>query len=232
MTWGWVKNYLEGIEEFKSKKKVDMVGFLNSEQIRAKGIKCGDGCLLHETALVYNPEHVVLGNHVRIDGYTILSPSDSGSIRFGDHVHVSSFVCIFGAFVCNISDFCNIASGCKIYSCSDDFGGESLIGPTVPVHTRVLHHGPVTMEPFSVMGANSILMPNATLGFGSALLANSMLMAGMDDDYMILWGSPVKNAKPRSKSFLKHLKLFPVHQEKYHAATQQWIESGGQDGSP
>lgn len=202
----WAKQYLDDKEEMmpdQQPKSTAVKDFLNSNEIRALGIKCGEGCLLHRTALVYNPFKIEFGKNVRVDAFNVLSAGE-GFIHIGSYVHISSHCLFIGAYGIVLHDFTNIAAGSKLYSASDSFKGDALIGPTVPEHTRRVKKGIIVMHHNSTLGANCIMMPGSVLGYGSMMQANSLLV-GETGNYEILAGQPAKKIKDSKKGFEQFL---------------------------
>lgn len=164
------------------------------------GAHCGENCYLHETTLVYNPENLKLGSNVRIDAYCVISCGERGFINIGSYTHVSSFSCLFGSYGIDIHDFSAVAAGSRIYSASDDYSRAVLIGPMVPFHTRNVRSGLVTLEKFTGLGFNSVVLPNSTLAYGSTLYGNSVLI-GKTNPNSIYSGMPAKKIKDRQGDF-------------------------------
>lgn len=198
----WVEVYQESLEIFKPTSKSEQVpddeigceigtgkgklvkalkvssDFYSSEEIRKLGITCGKDCLLHKQNIIVNPEKLVLGNNVRIDGYCTISAG--AGITIGDSVHIAGYVSLFGGAGIEIQDYVSIASGAKVYSISDDVMGRGLVGPCVPLEKRHLHKGKVTLYSHSVLAVNSVVMPGSNLSFGSTLMPFSVLSNSKD----------------------------------------------------
>lgn len=198
----WAKTWQEETDEFALKDD-KMKDFLDSNEINKLGIKCGVGCYLHKTALCYFPEKITLGNFVRIDAYSILSPGD-GFIKIEDYCHISSYVMLMGTGGITLEDYACIGANGKLFSVSDSFAGEYLIGPMVPMDARSVKTGLIVMQRYTCMAVNCTIMPNSTLSEGSMMHANSLLK-GISDPYKILAGQPVKAVRDRPKTFLRYV---------------------------
>jgi galactoside O-acetyltransferase len=176
--WDWVAAYEQNLEELAHPENPFIVppDFYGSEEIRKLGIKCGDRCLLHKTTTIVNPNKLVMGNNVRIDGYSVIScGGDEGGIFIGSHVHIASHVVLMGGAGISVGDYASIASGAKVYSISDDVSGRGMVGPCVPLEDRHLHKGHVVLEAYSVLCVNSVVMPRGSLGEGAVLLPFTVL---------------------------------------------------------
>lgn len=198
----WVKTYIESMEEMmpdQLPRANNVKDFLNSKEIRELGITCGENCLLHKTTLVYGAQRISMGHDVRIDAFNVLSAGE-GYIKMGSHIHISSHCLFVGGAGIIMENFTNVAAGCKLYSMSDSFKGDALIGPMVPEHTREVKKGEIIMEMCSTLGANCIMMPCSYLSYGSMMHANSLLV-GISEPNAILAGQPAKKIKDADGSF-------------------------------
>lgn len=204
----WAKTWQEEIDEFALKDD-KMKDFLDSNEINKLGIKCGIGCYLHKTALCYFPEKITLGDFVRIDAYSILSPGD-GFIKIGNYCHISSYVMLMATGGITLDDYACIGANGKLFSVSDSFAGEHLIGPMVPTTSRNVKCGPIVMQRYTCTAVNCTIMPNSTLSEGSMMHANSLLK-GITEPYKILAGQPVKAVRDRSRIFLQYVQSPQLH---------------------
>lgn len=72
-----------------------MNNFYNKEELKQIGFKSiGEDVLISKKASIYSPKSIIIGDHVRIDDFTILS----GNITIGNYVHISAFVSLYGRF--------------------------------------------------------------------------------------------------------------------------------------
>lgn len=198
----WAQRWMDGKEEMKPGPS-RIPGFYNSQDLLKMGVLCGKDCHVSHQALLLSPEKISMGDHVRVDAFTVLSPG-AGAIHMGSYIHISTHCLFIGAAEIMLSSHAQVAAGCKLFSASDDFMGRGLVGPMVPEHTRRVKSGRVILERYAVMGANSIIMPGVSLGEGSMMLANSVLTES-SDDYVILKGQPAVFARERRRDFLAHL---------------------------
>ncbi len=169
--------------------------FYSYEELVSLGLKrVGEDVRISKKASIYSPELLTLGNHVRIDDFTILS----GKIFVGDYVHISAFSAIFGKFGVRIGNFCGLSPRSTIFSASDDFSGNYLISPLVPNEFFRLESGEVVLEDYCQLGTNSTVMPRITLHEGTILGAYSFLK-NSTDAWSIYTGIPAKFLKTRNK---------------------------------
>jgi galactoside O-acetyltransferase len=156
----------------------------------------GTDVFIHETAIIKHPHLCNVGSHVAIDnGVTI-----STMIDIGDYVHIAPYVVTIGGKTTTLilKDFSFVAAGTKIVTGSEDYTGEGLVGPTIPVEFRKLILANITFEKFAGCGVNCSIMPGVTLGEGAILGANSLLTKDAEP-WTIYVGSPAKPVRIRNK---------------------------------
>ena len=72
-----------------------MNSFYSEEELKNIGFKTiGTNVFISKMARIYSPETIEIGNHVRIDDFTILS----GNIKIGNYVHISAYVSLYGKY--------------------------------------------------------------------------------------------------------------------------------------
>jgi dTDP-4-amino-4,6-dideoxy-D-glucose acyltransferase len=152
-----------------------MNGFLTRDELADLGLAAyGEDVLIDRSARIYGAGRLSIGDHVRIDAYSVLS-AGAGGIAIGDYVHVAAFVFMAGAARIELRDFSNVSGRVSIYSSNDDYSGGALIGPTVPDELRDVTHAPVTIGRQAIVGAGAVILPGVTLGEGAAVGAQSLV---------------------------------------------------------
>ncbi len=148
----------------------------------------------------YNPQNMFLGDHVRIDDFCVFSAGKK--ITLGNYIHIACFCALYASEPIVIDDFSTLSSRVVIYTCSDDYSGRSLTNPTVPDEfCPHITYAPVTLKKHVVVGTNSTILPNVTIGSGTAIGAHSLVNKSLDD-WGIYAGTPVKFLKTRKKDLL------------------------------
>ena len=172
--------------------------FLTENEIQSVGFRSvGKNIQISRKASIYNPANITICNNVRIDDFCILSSGD-GFISIGNYVHIACQACLFGQGGIILSDFSGISSGCSIYSVTDDYLGEGLVGPTIPDEYRKLQVGCVIFKELSLIGARSVVLPGVTIGEGTSVGAMSMVNKSLDP-WGIYFGIPVRRIGNRLK---------------------------------
>ena len=175
-----------------------VTSFYTGHELRQIGFKSiGANVRVSRKASIYSPETISIGNNVRIDDFCILS----GSIEIGSNIHISAFCALYGSKGIVIKDFSGMSPRCVIFSATDDFGGDFLIGPIHPQQFTNVCGGPVIIHSFVQLGANTIVMPNLEIGEGAVtgvftLVRKSLL------PWTINIGIPAKILRNRNKGLL------------------------------
>jgi acetyltransferase-like isoleucine patch superfamily enzyme len=177
------------------------MGYLSEKQLKAmKFAAIGTNVLISEKASIYNAPNIRLGSDVRIDDFCIISAGDKG-IEIGSRVHIACYVSLIGSELIKIKDFVGISSKTAVYSSSDDYSGDFLTGPTIPLAFKNIDNRPVIFESHSLIGAGCIILTGVTIGEGTAIGALSLVTKNLDP-WGIYIGASIKFIKPRSKKML------------------------------
>lgn len=177
------------ISDFYSDEELHNIGFASF----------GKNVLISRKARIYSPQKMVMGNHVRIDDFCILS----GKIELGSYIHISAYTALFageeGIFVEN---FATISGRCNIYGKTDDYTGIAMTNPMVPSECTLVSSSAVVFEKHSIIGAGSTVLPGSVLSQGVAVgcmsLVKSILLP-----WKIYAGIPVRLIGERKKEILR-----------------------------
>ena len=173
--------------------------FYKTEELNQIGLKSiGENVLISRFASFYCAENIIIGNHVRIDDFCILS----GNIKLGDYIHISAYSALYGEFGIEMEDNTGLSPRCTIFSASDDFSGHFLIGPMTDSKYTNVKGGKVTIKKFSQLGCNCVVLPSVTISEGVAIGAMSLITKDLES-WKIYAGIPAKYLKDRSKKLLK-----------------------------
>lgn len=176
------------ISNFLSQFEIEEMGFL----------AVGDNVLISRKASFYCTEKISIGNNVRIDDFCIIS----GLVTFGDYIHIAAYTALYGSDKgIIILDFANISSRVTIYSISDDYSGETMTNPLIPVKYKKLHAAPVIIEKHVIIGAGCVILPGVIIKEGSSFGAMTLINRD-SESWSINVGIPFKKIKERSKNLL------------------------------
>ncbi|GAB1414762.1 acyltransferase [Paludibacter sp.] len=178
--------------------------FYTPEELANIGFKdLGTNVKISRNTSIYYPEKISIGSNVRIDDFCILS----GNIHIGSYIHISAYTAIYGRFGVILEDFVTVSGRVLIYSQSDDYSGEFMTNPMVPLEYTNVSGGTVHMKKHSIIGAGSVVLPNVTIEEGGCLGTMSLLKSNLPA-WEIYGGIPAKKIKNRSKKLLEITNLW------------------------
>jgi len=184
-----------------------MISYYTQEELLQLGLaKVGTNVKISRKTSFYNPEKIIIGDQVRIDDFCVLSGGKG--ITLGNYIHIACFCALYGNESIVMEDFTTLSSRVVIYSCSDDYSGRSLTNPTVPDEFHLYStKGAVILKKHVIVGTNSTILPNVTVGIGSAIGAHSLVTKNLAE-WGIYSGVPAKKIKDRKKDLLEIEKRF------------------------
>ncbi|WP_321381701.1 acyltransferase [Trichococcus shcherbakoviae] len=182
-----------------------MNSFYSTEELKELGVKkFGENVLISRKASIYGAQGIIIGNHVRIDDFCILS----GKITIGDYIHIAPYSALYGGTEgLLIQDFANISSKVSIYSINDDYSGETMTNPMIPDRFKNIQSEQVIIERHVIIGSGCVILPGSVLKEGSSFGALTLINKS-SEPWSINAGIPFKKIKDRSKELLKLEKEF------------------------
>lgn len=178
-------------------------GYYHSEELRAFGFKAiGENVKISRNCTIVGLSNISIGNNVTIDAFcSIISTGANGSLELGSYVHIGAFCHILANEGVEIKDFSGLSQGVKIYTKSDDYSGESLTNSTVPDKYKNFKIGKVIINEHVIIGANSVILPNVTIGVGVSIGALSLVTTNLESWY-IYFGNPLRKLGKKSCGLL------------------------------
>lgn len=178
-------------------------GYYSRDELEGAGFKAlGSNVSIARNCTLVGMENMSIGDNVRIDGYCSIIAAGTGYLDIGSYIHIGGYCLLSAGNGIVIQDFAGISHGSYLYSRSDDYSGKHLTNPTVPEKYTSIVKGPVTLGRHVIIGSGSILLPNVTIGEGSAVGAHSLVTKDLES-WGIYIGSPAKRLKSRSKRLLE-----------------------------
>ena len=176
--------------------------FYSQGELHSIGLrKVGENVLISKKCSLYTANKISIGNNVRIDDFCILS----GEIEIGNYIHISAYSSFFaGEYKIILENFTTISSRCVIYAESDDYSGNSPTNPMLPAECRATYGGNVILKTHSILGSGCTVLPNLTIGEGSAIGTMSLITKDIPE-WMIYAGVPCRRIKERSKNLLERI---------------------------
>lgn len=158
----------------------------------------GKNVLVSKFARFYGIQNISIGDNVRIDDFCILS----GKITLGNYIHISAYCALYGSHGIVMRDFSGLSPKSTVFSATDDFSGDYLIGPMVDAEFTNVTGGTVEIGKYVQIGANSVVFPNLSIGEGSSVGSLSLVNKTLEP-WGIYAGIPAKFIKPRSKKIIE-----------------------------
>ncbi|WP_206521858.1 acyltransferase [Thermotoga sp. Ku-13t] len=159
----------------------------------------GKNVLISRKASIYRPELIEIGDNVRIDDFCIVS----GKIKLGSFIHIAAGCFLFaGEAGITMEDFSGLSARVCVYAVSDDYSGQYMTNPMVPMKFRNVISGHVLIKKHVIVGAGSIILPGVTIGTGAAVGSLSLVNKDVPD-WTIVAGIPAKPLKERKKDLLE-----------------------------
>lgn len=177
-----------------------METFYSDEELKHLGLKrYGHNVLLSRNALLYRPDELEIGSHVRIDDFTTIG----GKVSLGDYIHIAQFCGLYGGRAgITMADFCTVSSRVAIYAASNDYSGQFMVNPMVADQYSPDIEAPVFLDKHVIVGCASVILPGVSIGKGCAVGAMSLVRTNLNP-WGIYVGIPTKYLKARSKALLK-----------------------------
>lgn len=129
-----------------------------------------------------------MGYHINMHSPVKLFADKSGAqIRIGDKTRIHG-TCIHAYQLVEIGRNCLIAANCQIFDCSGHDLSFNNVGNRINTIGTVK---PIKIEDYVWIGANSIVLPGVTIGKGSVISANSVVMNDIPS-MCVAGGNPAK----------------------------------------
>ena len=177
-----------------------MNSYYSIEELQTIGFQSlGEEVRISRKCSIYSPEKMVIGNHVRIDDFCILS----GHITFGNYIHIAASCLLFGGddgIV--LEDFTGVSSRSALYAESDDYTGGCFTNPTLPDEYRKIVHGGVSVKKHAIIGSGCTVLPGVVIGTGCAVGAMSLVNKTLDD-WGVYVGVPCRRITDRNRDLLQ-----------------------------
>src|ERR1035437_5069491 len=157
--------------------------------------RVGKNVVIGDYVKIVNPEMIEIDDFSRIDDFTILVGGKGMTI--GKFVHIGSYCSVIGGGVFTMEDFSGLSAGVRIITGSDDYSGKCLTNPTTPLKYRThASTGFICIKKHAILGTNSIIFPNVTIGEGTAVGAATLVNKNLEP-WSVYFGQPARKIKKR-----------------------------------
>lgn len=175
--------------------------FLSEYELTQLGLKTyGKDVRISRYARFYHPERIIIGDHVRIDDFCIISAGSS--ITIGNYIHIACYTSIIGEGSITIEDYCSISGRVSIYSSTDDYLGMAMTNPMVPAEYTKVTSLPVILHKNVIIGCGCVILPGVKLFEGASIGALSLINKDCLSDTLYS-GNPAKPVAKRLKQYRK-----------------------------
>ena len=181
------------------------MAYLSDECLKTMGFKyLGENVKISDKAAIYNCDQIEIGDNSRIDDFCIIS----GTVKIGKYCHITPMCLLAGGTPGIIlQDFVTLAYGVKVFSQSDDYSGQTMTNSLIPTKYKNEFKAAIILEKFSIVGANSTIMPGVIVAEGCSVGAMSLILKSTIS-WGVYMGIPAKRVRERSKEMLKLTKEF------------------------
>ena len=160
-----------------------------------------EGVKTFEFTKIIGIENIQFGKNIIIDDFTLIYAT--APMKIGNYVHIASFASITGGAELIIDDFVAISQGCRILVGSDDFIDWGFGNSTIDEKYRNTKRKPVKIGKFSIIGANSVVLPGVTIGEGATVGAGSVVTKDLEP-----WGVYIGNERIKERNKTAVLKTY------------------------
>ena len=174
-----------------------MDSFYSVDELKKIGFKSvGNNVLISRKASFYGADSMIIGNNVRIDDFCVLS----GKIEIGDFVHIAVYTGLFaGTEKITLDNFSALSSRCVVYSGTDDYSGEYMTNPMVPMEFRGVIDKEVYIGKHVIIGTGSTVLPGVKIAEGVSVGCMSLVNKDLEP-WKMYFGIPCRYYKERNKN--------------------------------
>lgn len=156
--------------------------------------------IVSSSSRIRHQGHFVIGEDSIVDDFCYFSTK----VRIGQCTHIASGCSVAGGadMQFQIGDFCSLSSGVKIWCTSDDFVNDlvTIIPPDLEQIKNHLMRGDVTLDHYTAVGSNSVIMPGNYLPEGTAIGALSFVPPAFEfRPWSVYVGAPIRFLQPRNQ---------------------------------
>jgi len=154
----------------------------------------GDNVIFEPGAMVFHPEHIVLGNNIYVGHYAILKGYYKNRMVIGNNVWIGQHCFLHSAGGLTIGSNVGIGPGVRITT-----SRHIERGRTEPILFADLSTDPVVLKDDCNIGLNSVILSGVTVGRGSQIGAGAVVVEDVPD-YAIVTGVPARVQRFRPES--------------------------------
>lgn len=169
-----------------------------NEEIKKELGSCGQDVRIGDYVIFTNPKGVHLGDHVRIDPFTLVTTG----LRTGNYCRICSHVALTGGSKLNVilNNWNFVGYGSKLFCVSEDYSGEG--GPVTDEWNidNIVTKGDIVFSDYSGIASDVMIFPDITLPVGCCIGAKSFVYTTAQlGEWGVYYGNPLRLRKNRNK---------------------------------
>ena len=178
-------------------------GYYTETDLQTTGFKSiGENVKIYKNSTIIGLGNISIGNNVIIDSFCTIIATGDGELKIGSNVYIGGYCLLAAGEGIIIEDFSGLSHGVKIFSMAEDYSGNYLTNPTIPEKYTGRKKGAVTLKQYVIIGAQSVILPNVTIGEGSSVGAFSLVSTNLSS-WGMFSGNPLRRLRDRSKQLLE-----------------------------
>ncbi len=141
-----------------------------------------------EYTKIIGKENIEFGHNIIIDDFVFIYAKNR--IKIGNYVHIANFASIVGGEYVELGDFSAVSHGARLLTRTDDFKCWGFGNSNIDEEFRNIKSGKIIIGKFSIVGANSVILPDVIIGEGSTIGACSVVTKNLEP-----WGVYIGNKR-------------------------------------
>lgn len=179
-------------------------GWMSDDQLQGLQLAgLGTNVQIGHSVKIIGAENITIGSNVVICDFTLIVAAQ-GFLDLHDHVYIGSHCYLGCAGGITIKNFAGCATGCRLISQSEYYSGQYLpAAATLESAIDVSQYAPqdcrpIVFEKYTMLGANSVVLPGVVLKEGAAVGAMSLVTKSLVP-WTVYFGSPARRLKRRKQ---------------------------------
>ncbi len=174
-------------------------GYYDSDDLLRFGFGAvGKNVRVSKDCMIVGLSRIFLGDDIRIDsGVSVIATT--GCLRLAGMNHIGGGCHLAVAADLTIGPHSGFSQGVKVYTSTDDYGGNWLAGPLVPPEYRNYRTRPITIGRYCVFGAGTVILPGCSAADGVAVGALSLVTKPLAE-WTLYHGNPARRIRNRGRN--------------------------------
>ncbi len=144
---------------------------------------------IFEPSTILEKDNIEFGDYIIIDDFVKIHAK--AKIKFGNYIHIGSYSSLMASGeTITMDDFSGLAFGVRLVTSSDDFSGPGFGNPSIDTKFRNITSGAIHIGKYSIIGTNSVILPDVEIPEGCAISAGSVVTKSLKP-----WGIYVGNRR-------------------------------------